>query len=238
MSNPLHISGGGSGNPVLLRDRWQEHSKQAGWRYPGDWLVPEVDGVIRACQAARALPEAARLLGAARAYHGVGVKETMVDMSAFFSAAELPVCEETMRDLVEGWTFESERIQPIACVDPRTGLPTLAHFEQLLLDLSLYGLTQQGGAELATLALEWDSYPLGWDVLADIGQILKSELTPVRGKATLHESRIYILLDGSAAGRAAVERCVRRVDAIRGKGRGKTVMSVAALPGHHGSLLG
>lgn len=56
---------------------------------PGDWLVPEVAETTRARVRGDELQNVARRLGASRAYHGVGVRETMMDLRAFYTVADL-----------------------------------------------------------------------------------------------------------------------------------------------------
>lgn len=231
MRNPLIYSGLGSGYPQLLRGRWQQRSEQTGWRFPGDWLVPEVEGVIQARIDGGTLQSAAKRLGASRAYQGVGVRETMLDLSAFFAAADVPTDDETMRDLVEGWAAENERCEPFSCTDVRTGLPTLAHFERLLYDLSMSAEAHRREVALATLHLEWaeSESPLGWPLLADIGHVVLRALAGVNATATVHGTHIYVLMRRNEESYTALKACVDSLDNLKAA-PGRSIASFARLP--------
>jgi hypothetical protein len=66
----------------VLRARWRTASIAAGWRFPSDWGVPEVDAVC--ASAVRRVDLAAALagLGRARAEAGAGLDETLTDLAA------------------------------------------------------------------------------------------------------------------------------------------------------------
>ncbi|MEV7605109.1 hypothetical protein AB0N65_06685 [Paenarthrobacter sp. NPDC089322] len=182
--------------------------------------------------AGNTLETAAKQLGASRAYQGVGVRETMLDLSAFFAAAEAPVDDETMRGLVEGWTSENQRCEPFSCTDSRTGLPTLAHFERLLYDLSLGPEEDRRNLTVATLYLEWADRgrALTWGQLAEIGRIMLWELASVRATATVHGTNIHVLMGRCEKSYSALKRCIERLDGLKERPAGRAIASFTSLP--------
>lgn len=92
----------GTDRAALLRSRWRTASVAAGWRFPSDWGVPEVDRVCAAVAAG--LGRAARGLAAApgplddmlaelaraRAHTGAGLDETLVDLAALHAVLTGP----------------------------------------------------------------------------------------------------------------------------------------------------
>jgi hypothetical protein len=73
-----------------LRARWQTASIAAGWRFPSDWGLPEVDGVcavaVRRCDLSGPLSG----LGRARAQAGAGLEETLTDVAALHAVLTAP----------------------------------------------------------------------------------------------------------------------------------------------------
>ncbi|MGB3439741.1 MAG: GGDEF domain-containing protein [Actinophytocola sp.] len=65
-----------------LRARWRTASIAAGWRFPSDWGVPEVDAVCLSAVRRRDLVTALSGLGRARAEAGAGLDETLTDLAA------------------------------------------------------------------------------------------------------------------------------------------------------------
>ena len=232
MRNILVRTRPGSGRRKRLRGRWQQHSQEAGWQFPDDWLVPEVQDVVEAGLSGGAFQAAVKRLGAARAYRGVGVREAMVDLSALFRAAKVPADEETMRDLVEGWITESARCEPFSCTDVRTGLVTMAHFERLLYELSLASDTDRRDTTIATLRVDWvdPRLPSGWELLAKIGQIVLQELAPLGATATLHRTSIHVLIAKTDESVAALRRCVVLLGLLDERRRGASFAGFTAPP--------
>ncbi|WP_285725711.1 hypothetical protein [Psychromicrobium xiongbiense] len=140
---------------LLLLARWQEQSQQTGWRFPGDWPVPETEQLVTAHCTGDSLNTAARSLGIARAYHGVGIRETMTDLNTFFSAAEIAPDHEATMELVTGWVQENEQGVPSSCTDPQSGLATLAHLERLIYDMSRATESERSEYVLATMSFSW-----------------------------------------------------------------------------------
>jgi hypothetical protein len=74
----------------VLRSRWRTASIAAGWRFPSDWGLPEVDAVcssaVRRVDLTRALSD----LGRARAEAGAGLEETLTDLAALHAVLTAP----------------------------------------------------------------------------------------------------------------------------------------------------
>ncbi|MEE2568902.1 hypothetical protein V1638_05760 [Pseudarthrobacter sp. J64] len=121
-----------SGQAHLLAS-WAELSLQAGWRDAGDWNIPEVHLALAAgTPTGLTLEDAARDLGAARFYQGVGVAEVMADWNSFLQASGQGIKLASLQAVVEGWVDASERAESLTCIDPSTGLRTASHVEELL----------------------------------------------------------------------------------------------------------
>lgn len=66
----------------MLRTRWRTASIAAGWRFPSDWGLPEVDAVCASAVRRSDLVGALSGLGRARAKAGAGLDETLTDLAA------------------------------------------------------------------------------------------------------------------------------------------------------------
>ena len=73
-----------------LRARWQTASIAAGWRFPSDWGLPEVDGVCAAAVRRSDLSGPLSGLGGARAQAGAGLEETLIDVAALHAVLSEP----------------------------------------------------------------------------------------------------------------------------------------------------
>jgi hypothetical protein len=65
-----------------LRAKWRTASIAAGWRFPSDWGLPEVDAVCSSAVHQADLSAALGSLGRARAESGAGLEETLTDLAA------------------------------------------------------------------------------------------------------------------------------------------------------------
>jgi GGDEF domain-containing protein len=65
-----------------LRAKWRTASIAAGWRFPSDWGLPEVDVVCSSAVLQTDLTGALASLGRARAESGAGLEETLTDLAA------------------------------------------------------------------------------------------------------------------------------------------------------------
>jgi hypothetical protein len=76
-----------------LRARWRTASIAAGWRFPSDWGLPEVDGVCAAAVRRADLAGPLAGLGRARAEAGAGLEETLTDLAALHAVLTTPQSE-------------------------------------------------------------------------------------------------------------------------------------------------
>lgn len=74
----------------VLRARWRTASLAAGWRYPNDWGLPEVDEVCASVVTDEEVAAALADLGRARARSGAGLEETLTDLAALHAVVTNP----------------------------------------------------------------------------------------------------------------------------------------------------
>jgi hypothetical protein len=74
----------------VLRARWRTASIAAGWRFPSDWGLPEVDAVCSSAVLKTDLTGALTGLGRARAEAGAGLDETLTDLAALHAVLTNP----------------------------------------------------------------------------------------------------------------------------------------------------
>ena len=85
----------GSGYAVrALRARWRTASLAAGWSFPGDWALPEIDAVCSTALSGGDLTGALTALGRARADAGIGLGETLADLAALHAVLVNPESDE------------------------------------------------------------------------------------------------------------------------------------------------
>jgi hypothetical protein len=77
----------------VLRARWRTASIAAGWRFPSDWGLPEVDAVCSSAVHETDLTGALASLGRARAEAGAGLDETLTDLAALHAVLTSPDIE-------------------------------------------------------------------------------------------------------------------------------------------------
>ena len=73
-----------------LRARWRTASIAAGWRFPSDWALPEVDAVCASALVRADLADPLAELGRARATSGAGLDETLTDVAALHAVLSDP----------------------------------------------------------------------------------------------------------------------------------------------------
>lgn len=73
-----------------LRTRWRTASLAAGWPFPNDWPLAEIDDVCHAVLDGAELAPALRHLGRARAERGAGLGETLCDLAALHAVVNGP----------------------------------------------------------------------------------------------------------------------------------------------------
>lgn len=175
---------------------WAELSFQAGWR-AGDWDIPQVHQAV-ATGTATGLPveDAARDLGAARFYQGVGVAELMTDWNCFLQANGRLLDLGSLQAAVQGWVEASENSQPLACTDPATGLRTGSHIEELLRAIYAVPSTpeQYSTAVLGFpegISASWTEP--GWPTAARIGHELNGLVSAANAAACFVAPQMLIL---------------------------------------------
>ncbi|MEV0678281.1 GGDEF domain-containing protein [Actinosynnema sp. NPDC050436] len=136
----------GADGARALRSRWRTASMAAGWSYPADWPLAEVDEVCAAVL--RTADPGAELyrLGGARAEAGAGLAETLLDLAALHAVVGEPpgstgivspdvdaVPSRMLRATALGWgDVMSRQASTCAADNPLTGLATGAYLRTRL----------------------------------------------------------------------------------------------------------
>ena len=131
-----------------LRSRWRTASLASGWRFPGDWAVPEVDEVCAAVAAGRCPDDSLGALAGARATAGAGLAETLADLAALHAVLGdstpdgliAPDVDATPPRLLRlgalGWAAVAlEQLASGEVTDAVTGLATPAYLRARLAEL-------------------------------------------------------------------------------------------------------
>jgi hypothetical protein len=133
-----------------LRARWRTASLAAGWRFPSDWALPEVDAVCAAVLAkghAEAAETALAGLARARAAAGAGLAETLADLAALhavlghgsdgFVAPDVDATPaRLLRTTALAWAdVATDQIVHTEVTDSLTGLPTAAYLRTRLAEV-------------------------------------------------------------------------------------------------------
>ncbi|RSD21916.1 GGDEF domain-containing protein [Amycolatopsis eburnea] len=133
-----------------LRARWRTASLAAGWRFPSDWALPEVDAVCAAVMAkgrAEAAETALAGLARARAAAGAGLAETLADLAALHAVLDhggdgfvLPDVDATparlLRTTALAWAdVATDQLVHTEVTDPLTGLPSAAYLRTRLYEV-------------------------------------------------------------------------------------------------------
>ena len=133
-----------------LRARWRTASLAAGWRFPSDWALPEVDAVCAAVMAkgrVEAAETALAGLARARAAAGAGLAETLADLAAlhavlghsgdgFVSPDVDATPARLLRTTALAWAdVATDQLVHTEVTDPLTGLPTAAYLRTRLVEV-------------------------------------------------------------------------------------------------------
>jgi len=146
-----------------LRARWRAASLAAGWRFPSDWALPEVDKVCATLlrDASPEIPIAG--LARARAAAGAGLSETLTDLAALHAVITTPdaadglvspdvdaIPSRLLRVAATAWAdVAMDKLGSTEVVDPLTGLPTASYLRTRLREL--YGRPGRQASEDHTL---------------------------------------------------------------------------------------
>jgi hypothetical protein len=130
----------------VLKSRWRTASLAAGWPFPGDWPLLEVDEVCAAMIDTIDPDEALVRLGRARAVAGAGLDETLLDLAALHAVLgggggmvapnvdALPA--RMLRLTASGWAdVLTEEACDRGAEDPLTGLATRGYLRTRLGEL-------------------------------------------------------------------------------------------------------
>jgi hypothetical protein len=129
-----------------LRSRWRTATVAAGWAFPADWPLAEVDEVCAAVIGAGDPAEALAGLGRARAEVGAGLGETLQDLAALHAALAEPagstgivspnvdaVPSRMLRATALGWAdVVVGQVSASEVDDPLTGLVTAGYLRTRL----------------------------------------------------------------------------------------------------------
>lgn len=155
MDVPAARSGPGDAPPadralLALRARWRTASLAAGWRFPSDWALPEVDAVCAAVMAkgrVEAAETALAGLARARAAAGAGLAETLADLAAlhavlghgddgFVSPDVDATPARLLRTTALAWAdVATDQLAHTEVTDPLTGLPSAAYLRTRLAEI-------------------------------------------------------------------------------------------------------
>ncbi|WP_245885915.1 hypothetical protein [Xylanimonas oleitrophica] len=130
-----------------LREQWRATSLAEVWLRPGDWYHPAVDALVEAVSEDRTPDAAAQRLGAARGAAGVGIGESLDDLSCLYRALGRSADPQALRALSVGWVEGHESLPVHSAVrDPATGLPTADYLGERLRET--YGEALRSGADV------------------------------------------------------------------------------------------
>nr|WP_236795989.1 GGDEF domain-containing protein [Amycolatopsis sp. GM8] len=129
-----------------LRAKWRTASLAAGWRFPSDWALPEVDAVCAAAIRGGGTEIPLAGLARARAAAGAGLAEVLSDLAAFHAVLSDPAADDgfvspdvdaiparMLRVTALAWAdVAMDQLAHIEVVDPLTGLPTAAYLRTRL----------------------------------------------------------------------------------------------------------
>ncbi|WP_367135272.1 GGDEF domain-containing protein [Saccharothrix sp. HUAS TT1] len=155
----------GPGGSRALRSRWRTAALAAGWAFPADWPLEEVDDVCRAVLGGGdPSPELYRL-GGARAEAGAGLAETLLDLAALHAVLAEPagstgivspdvdaIPARLLRCTALGWgEVMTKQAANCSADNPLTGLATSAYLRTRLREV--YAEARAAGRQEHVLVL-------------------------------------------------------------------------------------
>ncbi|ONI83749.1 GGDEF domain-containing protein [Saccharothrix sp. ALI-22-I] len=155
----------GADGARALRSRWRTATMAAGWAFPADWPLAEVDDVCRAMLGPGDPSPQLYGLGSARAEAGTGLAETLLDLAALHAVlAEPPgstgivspnvdaIPARMLRTTALGWgDVMSKQAGNCGADNPLTGLATAAYLRTRLREV--YAETRTAGRQEHLLVL-------------------------------------------------------------------------------------
>lgn len=211
-----------------LRAKWRTASLAAGWRFPSDWALPEVDAVCAAALrgATTEIPLAG--LARARAVAGAGLAEVLTDLAALhavlsdvgaedgFIAPDVDAIPARMlRVTALAWAdVAMDQLAHIEVIDPLTGLPTSAYLRTRLGELYRHAEIAGGtvGEDYTLLVVGLDlSGVAGWHRVTGmilLAEALRAVLDGGESIAALGPSTLVAVLprDGQMASKGVLLR--------------------------------
>lgn len=173
-----------------LRAKWRTASLAAGWRFPSEWALPEVDAVCAAAIRGGGTEVPLAGLARARAMAGAGLAEVLTDLAAFHAVTTEPGADDgfvspdvdalptrTLRLTAIAWAdVAMDQLAHIEVVDPLTGLPTAAYLRtrlgELYREAELHGRAVGEDHTLLVVSLDMSTL-VGWQRVT--GMILVAE---------------------------------------------------------------
>jgi hypothetical protein len=214
--------GGADGADRLLKElrgRWRTASFAAGWRFPSDWGVPEVDAVCHSVVAGADLPAALGDLGRARARAGAGLDETLADLAALHAVLEsgLPdpdtVPPRLLRATALAWADAAlGEFSAVAATENLTGLATTEYLRVRIGEVYRAGRRADFAPadRFVLLVVSLDlSRTAGWPrlmAMALVGDVLREVFDGGESLAVLGPSVAAVLAE---RGRGLAERAAR-----------------------------
>jgi hypothetical protein len=133
-------------DPEALEDAWRALSARSAWLRPGDWHVPEIEAVVEFVATGANAASALESLGRARAYHGVGLAETLADVRCLTELSDGRLDPwDCIEAVARGWQDGSLPMAgPVAMLDPTTDLATLPYLAVRLREI--YSRAEADGA--------------------------------------------------------------------------------------------
>lgn len=214
----------------VLRNRWRVASLAAGWRFPSDWPLPEVDEVCESVLdgADTDITDSLAKLGRARAAAGAGLPETVGDLAALHAVLADPEAEHARPDIdpdrtparqltatVLAWVDEAmEPLREADVTDPLTGLASTAYLRARLGEI--YRKARRDGRwadsrhALLVVSVD-DDTATGWSRMTNmvlVADVLRSVFDGGETVAVLGERTAAVLTErgDELAGRAVLTR--------------------------------
>lgn len=179
----------------LLKSRWRTATMAAGWAFPADWPLAEVDDVCAAMLEDADPGDALVRLGRARAEAGAGLSETLLDLAALHAVLTdashvvspdvdaLP--SQMVRMTALGWAdVVTKQAGDCAAEDPLTGLATAAYLRTRLGEV--YRETPVASLDYALVLLRLDVHRAsGWSRVVAMTLVSDALRTVFDGGETL-----------------------------------------------------
>ncbi|WNV90641.1 GGDEF domain-containing protein [Umezawaea sp. Da 62-37] len=205
----------------VLKSKWRTASLAAGWPFPRDWPLREVDDVVTAMLDTADPGDALVRLGRARAEAGAGLGETLLDLAALHAVLDgqcgvvapnvdaLP--SRMLRLTATGWAdVLTEEAADRGADDPLTGLATRGYLRTRLSELYRESARPDDGYALVLVGLDL-TRATGWSrvvAMTLVSDVLRTVFDGGETLASLGPSVAAVLTRRDAA-------LARRISAVR-----------------------